>query len=172
MTAANPSDTLAYDRQIEVFEELKLAPQDRSPEFEALYFRQLPHPTRRKSRRSCANTPKNCATPTPGKPTPAARRKGCSTTGAGNSASKASSRCTGRSVATKCGQSGYKGRIGLHALMVADDELKKLIQQRARVAELFSSAVNSGMRTLKRDGRGKVLMGLTDLKMVRSVCIK
>ena len=72
----------------------------------------------------------------------------------------------------KCGQSGYKGRIGLHELMVADDELKKLIQERARVAELFSSAVNSGMRTLKMDGMEKVLMGLTDLKMVRSVCIK
>ena len=56
--------------------------------------------------------------------------------------------------------------------MVADDELKKLIQERARVAELFSSAVNSGMRTLKMDGMEKVLMGLTDLKMVRSVCIK
>ena len=72
----------------------------------------------------------------------------------------------------KCSQSGYKGRIGLHELMVADDDLKKLIQERARVAELFSSAVNSGMRTLKMDGMEKVLMGLTDLKMVRSVCIK
>lgn len=56
--------------------------------------------------------------------------------------------------------------------MVADDELKKLIQERARVAELFQYAVNSGMRTLKMDGMEKVLMGLTDLKMVRSVCIK
>ena len=37
---------------------------------------------------------------------------------------------------------------------------------------LFASAVNSGMRTLKMDGMEKVLMGLTDLKMVRSVCIK
>ena len=39
-------------------------------------------------------------------------------------------------------------------------------------AELFASAVNSGMRTFKMDGMEKVLMGLTDLKMVRSVCIK
>ena len=49
---------------------------------------------------------------------------------------------------------------------------KKLIQERARVAELFAGAVNSGMRTLKMDGFEKVLMGLTDLKMVRSACIK
>jgi type II secretory ATPase GspE/PulE/Tfp pilus assembly ATPase PilB-like protein len=49
---------------------------------------------------------------------------------------------------------------------------KKLIQERVRVAELFSSAVSSGMRTLKMDGMENVLMGATDLKQVRSVCIK
>jgi len=72
----------------------------------------------------------------------------------------------------KCGNSGYKGRIGLHELMVADDSVKKLIQERARVAELFATAVEGGMRTLKMDGMEKVLMGMTDLKMVRQVCIK
>ena len=72
----------------------------------------------------------------------------------------------------KCNKTGYQGRIGLHELMIADDAAKKLIQECARVAELFASAVNSGMRTLKMDGMEKVLMGLTDLKMVRSGCIK
>ena len=72
----------------------------------------------------------------------------------------------------KCNKTGYKGRIGLHELMIADDAAKKLIQERSRVAELFASAVNSGMRTLKMDGMEKILMGLTDLKTVRSVCIK
>ena len=72
----------------------------------------------------------------------------------------------------KCNKTGYKGRVGLHELMVADDEVKKLIQERARVAELFSAAVEGGMRTLKMDGMEKVMMGMTDLKMVRQVCIK
>ena len=72
----------------------------------------------------------------------------------------------------KCGGSGYKGRIGLHELLVSNDAVKKLIQERARVAELFTQAVESGMRTLKMDGMEKILMGLTDIKMVRSVCIK
>lgn len=72
----------------------------------------------------------------------------------------------------KCGGSGYKGRIGLHELLVADDPVKKLIQERARVAELFAQAVEGGMRTLKMDGMEKIMMGLTDIKMVRSVCIK
>jgi type II secretory ATPase GspE/PulE/Tfp pilus assembly ATPase PilB-like protein len=72
----------------------------------------------------------------------------------------------------KCNQTGYKGRLGLHELLIADDTIKKLIQERARVAEVFAAAVEGGMRTLKMDGMEKVMMGLTDLKMVRSVCIK
>ena len=72
----------------------------------------------------------------------------------------------------KCNQTGYKGRLGLHELLVADDEMKRLIQERARVAELFAHAVETGMRTLKMDGMEKVMLGLTDLKQVRAVCIK
>ena len=72
----------------------------------------------------------------------------------------------------KCNQTGYKGRVGLHELLIADDGIKRLIQERARVADIFAAAVEGGMRTLKMDGMEKVMMGLTDLKMVRSVCIK
>lgn len=72
----------------------------------------------------------------------------------------------------KCNKTGYKGRVGLHELLIADDPVKKLIQERARVAEIFVAAVEGGMRTLKMDGMEKIMMGLTDLKQVRSVCIK
>jgi type II secretory ATPase GspE/PulE/Tfp pilus assembly ATPase PilB-like protein len=72
----------------------------------------------------------------------------------------------------KCNKTGYKGRIGLHELLIADDHVKRLIQERARVAELFSASVETGMRTLKMDGMEKIMLGLTDLKQVRSVCIK
>jgi type II secretory ATPase GspE/PulE/Tfp pilus assembly ATPase PilB-like protein len=72
----------------------------------------------------------------------------------------------------KCNKSGYKGRVGLHELLIGDDAARKLIQERARVAELFVAAVAAGMHTLKMDGMEKILMGLTDLKQVRSVCIK
>jgi type II secretory ATPase GspE/PulE/Tfp pilus assembly ATPase PilB-like protein len=72
----------------------------------------------------------------------------------------------------KCNKSGYKGRVGLHELLVADDEIKRLIQERARVADIFVAAVAGGMRTLKMDGMEKIMMGLTDLKQVRSVCIR
>lgn len=71
-----------------------------------------------------------------------------------------------------CGGSGYKGRVGLHELMVASDPVKKLIQEKARVADIFVTSVDEGMSTLKMDGMDKVMMGLTDMKQVRAVCIK
>jgi len=72
----------------------------------------------------------------------------------------------------KCNKTGYKGRLGLHELLIADDQIKKLVQERARVAEIFAAAVESGMRTLKMDGMEKIMLGVTDLKQVRQVCIK
>ena len=71
-----------------------------------------------------------------------------------------------------CRGTGYKGRVGLHELLVADDATRQLIQERARVAQLFSACLDAGMHSLKMDGMEKVLMGLTDLKQVRTVCIK
>jgi type II secretory ATPase GspE/PulE/Tfp pilus assembly ATPase PilB-like protein len=72
----------------------------------------------------------------------------------------------------KCGGSGFKGRCGLHELLIATDPLKKLIAEKARVAEMLAVALESGMRTLKQDGMEKCLAGTTGIKEVRSVCIK
>lgn len=60
----------------------------------------------------------------------------------------------------------------MHELLVADDTARQLIQERARVAQLFTACLESCMRSLKMDGMEKVLMGLTDMKQVRAVCIK
>jgi type II secretory ATPase GspE/PulE/Tfp pilus assembly ATPase PilB-like protein len=72
----------------------------------------------------------------------------------------------------KCNGNGYKGRCGLHELLIATDALKKLIAEKARVAEMLAVALETGMRTLKQDGMEKCLSGITSLKEVRSVCIK
>jgi len=72
----------------------------------------------------------------------------------------------------KCGGSGLKGRMGLHELLIANDKLKKLIQEHARVADILAQCLEDGMRTLKQDGMEKCLAGLTHIKEVRSVCIK
>jgi type II secretory ATPase GspE/PulE/Tfp pilus assembly ATPase PilB-like protein len=71
-----------------------------------------------------------------------------------------------------CGGTGYKGRVGLHELMIASDAVKKLIQDKGRVLDIFVKAVEEGMSTLKMDGMDKVMMGVTDMKQVRAVCIK
>ncbi|MCZ6898083.1 MAG: ATPase, T2SS/T4P/T4SS family [Betaproteobacteria bacterium] len=71
-----------------------------------------------------------------------------------------------------CSDSGYKGRLGLHELLIATDTIKKNIQEHARVAEMLVTALGEGMRTLKQDGMEKVLEGITDMKQVRTVCIK
>jgi type II secretory ATPase GspE/PulE/Tfp pilus assembly ATPase PilB-like protein len=72
----------------------------------------------------------------------------------------------------KCGGSGFKGRCGLHELLIATDKLKKLIQEHARVAEILAHCLEEGMRTLKQDGMEKCLTGVTHMKEVRAVCVK
>jgi len=71
-----------------------------------------------------------------------------------------------------CGNTGYKGRLGLHELLIGTDRIKKNIQEHARVTEMFATALEDGMRTLKQDGIEKVLQGITDIQQVRAVCIK
>jgi len=70
-----------------------------------------------------------------------------------------------------CNDSGYRGRAGIHELLVASAEIKELIQNRAHMEEIRRVAINEGMRTLKQDGILKVFQGLTDFSQVRRVCI-
>jgi type II secretory ATPase GspE/PulE/Tfp pilus assembly ATPase PilB-like protein len=77
-----------------------------------------------------------------------------------------------KSGCDNCSQTGYKGRLGLHELMVGSDAVKKHIQEGSRVADMLATALEEGMRTLKMDGIEKVLGGVTDMAQVRAVCIK
>lgn len=72
----------------------------------------------------------------------------------------------------KCNKTGYAGRTALHELLVGTDEIKLLIQNRARIKDILDQATKDGMTTLMQDGIRKILMGLTDLNHVRAVCIK
>ena len=67
-----------------------------------------------------------------------------------------------------CDGTGYKGRVAIHELMVVTRELRRLVQTRARVAELQRTAMAAGMRTLRQDGIDKVLAGLTSIEEVRA----
>ncbi len=72
----------------------------------------------------------------------------------------------------KCGNSGYRGRIGLHELLESTDTIKSLIKHKAETDHIRKQALADGMTTLKQDGILKVFQGLTDMQEVRRVCMK
>ncbi|MBI4736292.1 MAG: type II/IV secretion system protein, partial [candidate division NC10 bacterium] len=71
-----------------------------------------------------------------------------------------------------CKNSGYKGRTGLHELLIGTDDIKRMIQKRATAEELLKVARDQGMTTLVQDGVIKVIRGWTDFKQVKAVAIK
>ena len=70
-----------------------------------------------------------------------------------------------------CDRTGYRGRIGLHELLVASPAVKQKVQSRSDVGQITAVAMAEGMIMLKQDGIEKILQGHTDLKQVRSVCL-
>ena len=69
----------------------------------------------------------------------------------------------------RCHQTGFKGRTGIHELMVTTDELKDLIVQRTNANVLRGVALKAGMVTLRQDGWKKVLAGNTTIDEVARV---
>jgi type II secretory ATPase GspE/PulE/Tfp pilus assembly ATPase PilB-like protein len=67
-----------------------------------------------------------------------------------------------------CDHTGWRGRAGLHEMLVVSRELRRLIQTGARVEQLQHAAMADGMRTLRQDGIDKVLQGLTSIEEVRA----
>jgi type II secretory ATPase GspE/PulE/Tfp pilus assembly ATPase PilB-like protein len=72
----------------------------------------------------------------------------------------------------KCGQTGYRGRMAIHELLMGTDAIKHLVQSHATVESIRAQAVTDGMTTLKQDGIAKVFGGYTDLLQVRKVTIR
>jgi type II secretory ATPase GspE/PulE/Tfp pilus assembly ATPase PilB-like protein len=72
----------------------------------------------------------------------------------------------------KCGGGGYKGRMGLHELLIGSDPIKRLIQKRETIETIRKQAMAEGMTTLLQDGIVKVIQGHTDFQQVRAVCMK
>ncbi|WP_119965968.1 GspE/PulE family protein [Simplicispira lacusdiani] len=70
----------------------------------------------------------------------------------------------------QCNHGGYKGRVGIYELMAATPAIKKLVQTRAPVDQLFERAAAEGMLRLQQYGMLKVLEGVTDLRSVRGAC--
>ncbi|MGH8677527.1 MAG: GspE/PulE family protein, partial [Burkholderiales bacterium] len=68
-----------------------------------------------------------------------------------------------------CENKGYRGRVGLHEMLVNSRSVRTLIQEHAKVEEIQKTAMAEGMLTLKQDGIEKILLGLTDIAQVRGV---
>ena len=71
-----------------------------------------------------------------------------------------------------CHNTGYRGRMGLHELLIGTDPMKRLIQNKALMDAIRSRAIEDGMTTLKQDGIRKIFGGRVDLIQVRKVTIK
>ena len=64
---------------------------------------------------------------------------------------------------------GYRGRIGIHELLLNSDAIKHLIKYKKTTEDLRVQAKEEGMLSLKQDGILKVLQGVTDMHQVRAV---
>ena len=71
-----------------------------------------------------------------------------------------------------CNRTGFKGRVALHELLLGSDNLKRMIQTKARTEEMLKAAIEEGMTTLMQDGVQKALLGHTTFKEVKAVAIK
>ena len=71
----------------------------------------------------------------------------------------------------ECGETGYRGRLAIHELLVVTDEVRDLISRRAQDHEIRRAARTAGMRTLLEDGISKAAQGLTTLDEVLRVAV-
>jgi type IV pilus assembly protein PilB len=69
----------------------------------------------------------------------------------------------------RCGNTGYRGRIGLYEVMEVTPAVREAVLQRAAAEQVAAVAVSEGMRRLRDDGMAKVTAGITSLAEVTRV---
>ncbi len=69
----------------------------------------------------------------------------------------------------ECKRTGYKGRTGIHELLVVDDEIRNLVMKSADAAAIRRAATAQGMNTLRGDGAEKILQGQTTIEEILRV---
>jgi type IV pilus assembly protein PilB len=67
---------------------------------------------------------------------------------------------------SRCGSSGYRGRVGLYEVMSVSERIRAQILAHASVDEITATAVSEGMRRLHDDGMEKVRAGQTSISEV------
>jgi len=72
---------------------------------------------------------------------------------------------------TNCSNTGYRGRIGLHEVMMVTEQIERLAVARASSAEIGKVAMEQGLIPLRWDGWAKVQMGLTSVEEIMRVVV-
>lgn len=70
-----------------------------------------------------------------------------------------------------CSQTGYRGRVAVHELMLVDEEIERLAVARVSTDTLRRAAIEAGMRTLREDGMEKVAKGVTSFEEILRVIV-
>ncbi|MGB0678159.1 MAG: GspE/PulE family protein [Polyangiales bacterium] len=65
-----------------------------------------------------------------------------------------------------CGHTGYRGRLGIHELMVVDEPVRREILNQSDATTMMRVACQRGMRTLREDGARHVVAGVTSVEEV------
>ena len=71
-----------------------------------------------------------------------------------------------------CQHTGYRGRAGIHELLMFNEDIRSLILRQADSSAIKDVGVKQGMRTLRMDGAIKVLKGVTSVEEVLRVTIE
>jgi type II secretory ATPase GspE/PulE/Tfp pilus assembly ATPase PilB-like protein len=70
----------------------------------------------------------------------------------------------------RCGQTGYRGRVGVFQFLAMSERLEQLAAEKAPREEIERAAAEEGMRTMWEDGVGKVAAGITSVEELARVC--
>jgi type IV pilus assembly protein PilB len=65
-----------------------------------------------------------------------------------------------------CGRTGYRGRFGIHEVMVMSEELERLVIERRSSEDIQKVALMQGMLSMRSDGLRKAGMGMTSLEEI------
>ena len=71
----------------------------------------------------------------------------------------------------RCGQTGYRGRLGVHEVLLMSEEISKLCVEGATSEDIRRVAIEEGMLTLRQDGLEKVRMGQTSIEEIVRVIV-
>jgi type II secretory ATPase GspE/PulE/Tfp pilus assembly ATPase PilB-like protein len=69
----------------------------------------------------------------------------------------------------RCNKEGYKGRMGIYEVLEVDDDMKKMISQKASSEEIEKVSRQKGMITMVEDGFAKAVQGLTSIEEILRV---